>query len=136
MHEIVSDLRRDHDVITLLWESLGDQLLAQSVSISISRVEQREAEIECLMHQRNRFAFGEISPPTRGNCPEPKPDLANRQVGVLVSAESHMETISSSVARMQATANPTALLLSRAKSRICYFLTADYADFTGFACEF
>src|SRR5438270_8660653 len=90
MHEIVSDLRRDHDFVPLFLKCLGDQLLAQSVSISISRVEQRDAEIECLMHQRNRFAFGEISPPTRGNCPEPKPDLANRQVGVLVSAESHM----------------------------------------------
>src|SRR6266513_331539 len=63
MDEIVSDLGRDRDLIALFWERLGNQLLAQSVAVSISRIKERNAEIERLVHQCDRFAFGKISPP-------------------------------------------------------------------------
>jgi hypothetical protein len=42
------------------------------------------------VHQCDRFALGEISPPAGRNRPETKPDLAYSQVGVLVRSEAHM----------------------------------------------
>ena len=76
MHEIVTNFCRDHDFIPLVWKRLRDQLFAQSVSVRIGGVEQCDTEIERLVHERNRFAFGEISPPTSGNRPQTKADLA------------------------------------------------------------
>src|ERR1700692_3586572 len=89
MYIIVADLCREHDFFSLIWERLRDQFFAQSVSVRISRIEESDAEVECVMHQRNRFALGEISPPTGGNCPQAEPAFADRQVGIFVSAETH-----------------------------------------------
>ena len=36
-----------------------------------------------------RFAFSKTSPPTRGNRPQPEPNLAHREIGVLVGTETH-----------------------------------------------
>ena len=49
----------------------------------------RDAEIERLVHQRDRFALGKISPPTGGNRPQTKADLADGEIGILVSPELH-----------------------------------------------
>ena len=61
--EVVADLGRDHDFVALLRESLRDQLFAQAVAVGVGGVKERDAEIERLVHERDRFAFGEISPP-------------------------------------------------------------------------
>ena len=45
------------------------------------------------MHERDRFALGKISPPTGGNRPETKADLADCQIGILVSAKLHKPKI-------------------------------------------
>src|ERR1043166_1855703 len=93
MNEIVADLGRDHDLVALFWKRFRDQLLAQPVAVSIGRIEQRDAEIECLVHERDRFALGKISPPTGRHRPEAEPHLAHYQVGVLVGAELHKERL-------------------------------------------
>src|SRR5437879_11844505 len=67
MHEIIANLRRDGYFVALFRKRFGDQLLAQTVSVSVRRVEQRDAEIERLVHERNRFALREISPPPGRN---------------------------------------------------------------------
>src|ERR1700688_2254653 len=89
MYKIVADLGRDHDFVSLIWERLRDQFFAQSVSVRISRIEESDAEVKRVMHQRNRFALGEISPPTGGDCPQAEPDFADRQVGIFVCAKAH-----------------------------------------------
>src|SRR5439155_23005452 len=91
MDEIVADLGRNHDFITLCRERFSDQLFAQSISVGIGRIKQRYAEIKGLMHEGNRFALGEIPPPTGGNRPQTEADLANRQIGVPVSAKPHRQ---------------------------------------------
>src|SRR5436190_19661032 len=104
MDKIVADLGRDHDFIPLVRECLCDQLFAQSISVRVGRIEQRDPEIERLAHERDRFALSEISPPTGGDCPQSEADFADCQVSVFVSAKAHTATISSSVARVQAIA--------------------------------
>ena len=69
MDKIVADLGRDHDFVPLIWERLRDQFFAQSVSVRVSCIEQCDAEIERLVHERDRFALGKISPPSGGNRP-------------------------------------------------------------------
>src|SRR5260370_26248954 len=91
MDEIVSDLGRDRDFIPLFRERLGDQLLAQSVAISVRRIEQGDAEIERLVHERNRFAFGEVSPPAGRDGPQAEANFAYGEVGIFVSAEPHRQ---------------------------------------------
>src|SRR6266478_4105125 len=93
VHEIVSDLGRDRDFIALFWERFGNQLLAQSVAVSVGRVEERNSEIERLVHESDRFALGKISPPTGGNRPKAEADLAYRKVGVFISAMAHASSI-------------------------------------------
>src|SRR5438876_4394787 len=90
MDEIVSDLGRDRDFIALFWERLGNQFFAQPVSISVGRVEERNSEIERLVHECDRFAFGEASPPAGGDRPETEPDFTYGEVGIFVSAELHL----------------------------------------------
>src|SRR5206468_9268106 len=82
MDKIVANLGCNHDFIALIRESFGNQFLAQSVSIRVSRIKQRDAEIERLVHQRNRFALGKISPPPSGNRPQSEPHFAHCQVGI------------------------------------------------------
>src|SRR4029453_15350905 len=89
MHKIVTDLSGDHDFIPLIRKRFGDQFFAQSVAVSVSGIEKRDPEIERLWHQSDRFAFGEISPPTSRNRPQTKTNLAHRQVSILVSPKAH-----------------------------------------------
>src|SRR4030095_5782161 len=93
MDKVVADLGRDDDFIPLFRKRLGDQFLAQTVSVGISRVEQRNTEIERLMHEPDRFALSEIPPPSGGNSPKTKPDFAHGQVGVSVGAETHSQSL-------------------------------------------
>ena len=87
--KIVTDLRRDDDLIALVWKRLRDQVLTQSVAISIGRVEERDAEIEGFVHERDCFALGELSPPAGRDRPKTKSNFAHAQVGVFVSAIAH-----------------------------------------------
>src|SRR5206468_12156368 len=89
MDEIVPDLGRNHDFIPPRRERFGDQFFTQAISVSISRIEQRDAEIECLMHEGNRFALSEIPPPTGRNRPQSEADFAHGKVGIFVSAKAH-----------------------------------------------
>src|SRR4029077_6335765 len=85
------DLRRDYDFIALIRERFCDQLFAQTIPVGISRIEQRNPEIKRLVHQRNRFTLGKISPPAGGNCPQPEADFTDCEIGILVSAKAHEE---------------------------------------------
>ena len=89
--EIVADLRRDHDFIALVRKSLRDQLFAQAIPVGIGRVEERNAEIEGLVHERDRLAFGELSPPAGRDRPQAKAHFAHAEVGVFVGAKAHRE---------------------------------------------
>jgi hypothetical protein len=93
MYKIVADLCCNHDFVPLIWEGLGDQFFTQPVAVRISRIKQSDAEIERLVHEGDRFAFGEISPPASGNRPQTKPDLAHRQLGALVRTEVHNDRV-------------------------------------------
>src|SRR5207244_119392 len=70
-----------------------DQLLAESIAVSVSCVKKSDAEIERLVHERDRFALGKISPPAGGDRPESKSDFADLELGVLVSAKLHREGV-------------------------------------------
>ena len=61
--EIVTNLGGDDDLIALFRKSLCDQFFAEAVAISIGGIEERNAEIERLVHERDRLAFGEVAPP-------------------------------------------------------------------------
>ena len=61
--KIVADLGRDHDFIALIRKRLRDQFFAQSVAVGVGCIEKRDAEIERLVHERDRFALREIPPP-------------------------------------------------------------------------
>ena len=89
MNKIVTNLGCDHHLVPLVWECLRNQLFAQSVAVRVGCIEERDAEIERLVHERDRFAFGKIPPPPSGNRPQTKADLADRQVGVLVIPKAH-----------------------------------------------
>src|SRR6266478_10045800 len=91
--EIITDLGRDRDFIALFWERLGNQFFAQPVAIRVGRIEQGDTEIERLMHERDRFALGKISPPTSRDRPKTEADLAYRKVGVFISAMAHGSSI-------------------------------------------
>src|SRR5262245_17043860 len=89
MNKIVADLRRDHDLIPLVRESFRDQFFTQTVSVSVSRIEQGDPEIKRLVHQFDRFALSKISPPTSRNRPQTKADFTDCEIGVLVSPKAH-----------------------------------------------
>jgi hypothetical protein len=91
--KIVPYLGRDHDFVALLWKRFRDQFLTQTVSVSVSRIKKRDAEVERLVHERGRLAFSEISPPASGNRPKPKADLAHSKIGVFVGAKTHGVTL-------------------------------------------
>ncbi len=93
MNKIVANLCRNHDLIPLIRESFRDQFFAQSVSVRVSGIEERDAEIKRFVHQRDRFALGKISPPTCRNRPQTKADFADSQIGILVSAKLHKPKI-------------------------------------------
>jgi hypothetical protein len=59
------------------------------IPVCVGCVKQRDAEVERLMHQPDRFAFSKISPPAGGNCPQTKTNLAHGQVSIFVSPETH-----------------------------------------------
>ena len=87
--KIVADLGRDHDFIALIRKCLRDQFFAQAVAVGIGGIEKSHAEIERLVHERDRLALGEISPPAGGDRPKTEADFADLQVGVLVGAKAH-----------------------------------------------
>ncbi len=91
-NKVVADLGCDNDFVALLWKCFRDQFFAQAISIDVRGIEQRHAEIERLVHERDRFAFGEISPPTSRDRPKSETDFTHFQVGVFVNAKAHGET--------------------------------------------
>src|SRR4029077_18668438 len=97
MHKIVANFRRNHDSIPLFWERLRDQFFAQSIPIGISRIEQRDAKIESLVHDPNRSALGKIPPPAGRNRPQTKADFAHSQIGIFVSAKTHRATLNTEI---------------------------------------
>jgi sirohydrochlorin cobaltochelatase len=92
--KIVTDLGRNDDFIALLGESFRDVFLAQAVAVSIGGIEKRHSKIESFVHECDRFAFAEIPPPTRGDRPQTKTDLADCQIGIFVGPETHRRQIS------------------------------------------
>ena len=89
MDKIVTDLGCNNDFIALVRKCFRNQFFAQSVSVRVSRIEQRDTEIECFVHERNRLALGKVSPPTGGNSPRTKTNFAHSQIGIFVGAEPH-----------------------------------------------
>ena len=69
--------------------SLNPSNSAVAVSCFDHRIEKRYAEIECLMHERDCFALGEMSSPSGGNRPQTKTDLADHEIGIFVSTKPH-----------------------------------------------
>src|SRR5438067_3117994 len=99
--EIVTNFCCDCDLVTLFRKRFRDKLLAQAVSIGISRIKKSNAEIERLVHERDRFALGKISPPTGGNRPKSKSDFAHSKVGIFVSTEAHRLELKRSIHNAQ-----------------------------------
>src|SRR3954453_7546308 len=60
MDKVVADLGRDHNFIPLVRERPGNQLFTKPVSISVSRIEERNTQIKRLVHQRDGFPFSKI----------------------------------------------------------------------------
>ena len=52
------------------------------------------------MHQRDRFALGEISPPASRNRPQTETNLADRQVCILVSPKKHEPYLTTELAEV------------------------------------
>ena len=67
--KIVADLGRDHDFIALIWKCLRDEFFAQAVAIGVGGIEKCDAQIERLVHKRNRLALCKSSPPAGGDRP-------------------------------------------------------------------
>ena len=61
--KIIADFRRDGDLVALRRKSLGDQFFAESVAVSVGRIEKRDAKIESLVHQSDRFRLRKRPPP-------------------------------------------------------------------------
>ncbi len=74
-------------------ESLGNKLLAQPVAVSIGGIEKGHPQIERFVHEGDRFAFSEVSPPPGGYCPKPKPDFADPEISVFIGRKLHNEII-------------------------------------------
>src|SRR5439155_20089193 len=87
--KIVAALRRDQAIVSLARKRFRNKLFAQSVSVRIGCIEQRNAEVERLVHEGNRFALREISPPPGGNRPQTETNFAHCEVSVVVSPELH-----------------------------------------------
>ena len=89
MHKIVADLRRYHNLITLVGKRLGDQLFAQSISVGISCIEERNTEIEGLPQKIDGLLLSEAAPPSCRHRPHPKSDFAYGKIGISISAIIH-----------------------------------------------
>src|SRR5205085_7527839 len=96
-NKIVSDLGSDDNFVALFWERFRDQLFTEPIAIGIGGIAKRDAQIERLVHERDRFALRKLSPPTGRDCPEPKSDFADTEVGVFVSTEAHWARLTSNV---------------------------------------
>jgi hypothetical protein len=131
MHKIVADLRRDGDFAALFRECLRDQLFTQAIAVSVSRVEQRDTEVECFVHERDRLALGKISPPTGRDRPETEPDLAHRQVSIPVSAKLHTRTLVGSAENVQ---RPTPNVQCSIRSLSSSTFGVGRWTFSAFAC--
>src|SRR4029077_1464152 len=80
MHKIITDFRGDHDLVALPAKSLCDEFFTASVSVGVGRIEQRDAQIKRLVHQRDRISVRVISPPTGRNRPQAEPHFAHPKV--------------------------------------------------------
>ena len=98
--EIVADFGRDDDFVALLRETPWRSVLRSAVSIGIGGIEERDAEIERLVHERDRFAFGELSPPAGRNCPEAEADFADFEIGVFVGSKAHSKEVKRSTSTL------------------------------------
>ena len=91
--KIVADLGRNHDLVALFGERPGDELLAVAVAVGISGIEKRDAEIERLVHERDRLAFREVAPPAGRDGPKSKTDFRDAKVGLRQCAKFHAPTL-------------------------------------------
>ena len=87
--KIIADFCCDHDLIALVRKCLRDQLFAQAISIGIGGIEERNSEIERLVHESDRLALRKLAPPSGRDRPEAEPDLADAQFSILVGAKTH-----------------------------------------------
>src|SRR5205823_5058277 len=88
-NEIITNFGGDHDLVAIFRKRFGDVFLAQTVSVGVRGIEQRNAEIERLAHKRERLAFSVIPPPPGRDRPHSEADFTDGQVSVLVSAKFH-----------------------------------------------
>ena len=75
--EVVADLGGDDDLVALVGEGPGDEFLAVAVAVGVGGIEEGDAEIERLVHERDGFAFGEGAPPAGGDGPETEADFGD-----------------------------------------------------------
>src|ERR1700730_16449772 len=131
MNKIVADFCGDSDFLALIRKRFGDQFLAQAVAVGIRGIEKGDAKVEGLVHERDRFTLGKISPPTGRNCPESEADFAHCQVGVLVGAKFHRRRIERSAdCRVQskptkASASASRLICSSTRTWILWISKSD-----------
>jgi hypothetical protein len=79
---------------------------------------QGDSQIRRLMHQPDRFARSKVSPPTGGNRPQTKTDLADCEIGVFVSSkmqETYLTTLSAEVTEKNYFSVSVSLLLCLGK---------------------
>jgi hypothetical protein len=122
--EVVADLRGDDDLVALRGEGLGDELLAVAVAVGVGGVEERDAEVVRLVHQRDGLALGEVAPPAGGDGPKAEADLGNADVGLRQRAKFHVPILRQPPARGKAGgklvggafSHPPRLIGARAKS--------------------
>src|SRR5205814_1811573 len=75
--EVVANLCRNDDLVSLFWKSFGNQFFTAAISVGVGGIEKRHAQIERLMHEADRLAFSEIAPPASRDCPKTKADRAD-----------------------------------------------------------
>ena len=63
------------------------------------------------MHERDRFAFRKIPPPTGGNRPQPEADFAHSQVTIFISAELHDPSLANEQENVQHRTQQTIALI-------------------------
>src|SRR5439155_25812277 len=88
-NEIITNIGGDHDFVAIFRKRFGDVFLAQTVSVSIGGIERGDAQVERLVHERERLAFSVIPPPPGRDRPHSEADFTDGQVSVLVSAKFH-----------------------------------------------
>ena len=60
LDEVVTDLCGDDDLIALGRECLGDIFFAEAIAVGIRGIEESDAEVEGLVHEGKRLAFGAV----------------------------------------------------------------------------